>query len=283
MKSLPVFFVILIPFFLLTSCFPSQRTTQPPQGTAVSTATLKPTDTYMPVFTQTPIPTLDPESVNETVQPFLQDPLNCESPCFWGFIPGETSMAEVKAFFDPLGFTHREGKDWDSGNDFYAVGYDESISRDSDVTFFFANNLLKYIMITPNISFPKQSSSRDWIAYSPDTLIKKYGSPSRVQFAADFQQRIGIDMIMYFDTSNVIAQYSGIDMDPSKFCPLIDPIFDSIRLWIGPDPTTQPSFETIPLEKATSLTTDEFAKLMLGNPQNACIKFNNKVFYYGEP
>ena len=90
-------------------------------------------------------------------------------------------------------------------------------------------------------------------------------------------------MIMYFDASNLIVDYSGLNLFPHnppspRLCPLTAP-FDYVRLWIGEDPPHPPMFDTVPLEKATSLTLDQFTQLMLGNPQNACFTINDNVFH----
>ncbi|MDX9993404.1 MAG: hypothetical protein RBS68_15290 [Anaerolineales bacterium] len=196
--------------------------------------------------------------------------MNCAVPCFWGIIPGKTSFDEARIFFSKLGFTPFEGRD------FYTISYDSGTGHDSSVTLHINNNLVDDIRITLGIPKPKEGSSREWIAYSPETLIKRYGEPSRVQFAVNSGPAlvgsdpvIGINMILYFDTSDLIVHYSGVGMTPKWFCPLTAP-FDFVRLWIGHNPPDTPSFETVPLEKATSLTLNQFAQLMTGDPKKAC-------------
>jgi len=221
------------------------------------------------------VDTLEPEIARATIEPLLQEPMNCDAPCFWGIIPGKTSFEEARIFFSELGFTPFEGTF--EGRYFYTVSYDSGTGHDSSVILTIDNNLVKNIEVTPDIPKPKEGSPRQWIAYSPETLIKRYGSPSRVQFAVDWQQSITINMIMYFDTSDLIVNYSGVGMNPELFCPLTAP-FDFVRLWMGHNPPDTPSFETVPLEKATSLTMDQFTQLMLGNPQKACFTLNGDVF-----
>jgi len=56
------------------------------------------------------------------------------------------------------------------------------------------------IEITPIITRQTDGSPRQWIAFSFETLIKKYSKPSRVEFAFEpGQGNIGINMILYFD------------------------------------------------------------------------------------
>ena len=298
MKSISWLSLLLISILVLAGCAPVSPTIQPtlemqlPSPTNLpATDTVAPTPTQTPAVTetasttatQTPLVTLASDSVKETMQPLLQDPMNCADPCFLGITPGKTSVDKAKAFFDPLGFKHREGTDPNSGRDFYSVAYETSIGRDSSVTLFVSNNLVENIEITPEIIKQKQGSPREWIAYSPETLIKKYGKPSRVEFGLDLGQvNTTIVMIMYFDKLDLIALYSGYEAIPGhprspQFCPYTFP-FDHVRFWMGANPPNPPQMPSIPLEKATSLTVDQFSQLMLGNPQNACFTVNGDAF-----
>ena len=82
------------------------------------------------------------------------------------------------------------------------------------------NNMVESITVTPDIPKPIEGSPREWIAFSPETLIKRYDSPSRVSFTvssygiAGSPMNIGMNMIMYFDTPGLIVHYSGYNMTP---------------------------------------------------------------------
>jgi len=242
---------------------------------------IPPTQTITPTIastvTPTPFNTLEPAQVTETLRPLLKDPMNCAVPCFWGIIPGKTSFDEARVFFRKLGFTPFEGIF--EGRDFYTISYDSGTGYHSSLTIHPFNNLIENMMVTPDIPKPKEGVPREWIAYSPETLIKRYGNPSSVRFTvssygmAGLPSNIGINMIMYFDTSDLIVHYSGYGMTPELFCPLTAP-FDFVRLWIGPNPPDTPSFETVPLEKATSLMIEQFTQLMLGDAKKACFAVN---------
>ena len=143
------------------------------------------------------------------------------------------------------------------------------------------------IEINPEIDKQVEGGSREWIAYSPETLIRKFGAPSRVQWAVDWGYiNMSIDFILYFDDLNLIAEYSGLYSRDNmilehphspRVCPLTDPI-DFVRLWMGNRPPDPPAFETVPLEKATNLTIEQFTQLMLGDPQEACFVLNGDAF-----
>jgi hypothetical protein len=257
---------------------------------APATATLTPlptlTMTPSPTLTPTPVDTLEPEKITETLQPLFKDPMNCDVPCFWGIIPGKTRLSEARVFFSRLGFIPYEGKDQNSpssGMYFYTISYDTGTGHDSSMTILASNDVVENIEITPYIIKQIEGSPRKWIAYSPETLIKRYGKPSHVEFTVsslgspDIPMNIGISMIMYFDTWDLVVHYSGYNMDPNMLCPLTAP-FDSVGLWIGPNPPDSPYFETVSLEKATSLTIDQFTQLLLENHQHACLTLKEDAF-----
>jgi hypothetical protein len=300
MKPVLLLSLFLTPTFALAGCAPFRQTGQPAQS---ATAPTNATSILTPVITDmepstptetvslpsdTPSPTillvtLEPAQVTETLQPLIKEPMNCAVPCFWGIIPGKTSFDEAKNFFSRLGFSPFEGINPNSGKYFYTISYDSGTGHDSSVTLHTNNNLVNDIVVNPDIPKPKEGSPREWIAYSPETLIKKFGTPSRVEFAGVSQGLagsppvIGIDMIMYFDTSNLVVWYSGVGMNPKPFCPLTAP-FDFVRLGMGHNPPAMPSFQTMPLEEATSLTMDQFTQLMTGDPKKACFKLKDELF-----
>jgi hypothetical protein len=216
----------------------------------------------------------------ETIQPLLDNPLNCEEPCFWGIIPGKTSFDEAKDFFSHLGYTPFEGKDPNSGRDFYTITISNSENElNSYVILLPINNLVKNIEVKPHITQNTAGIHSDWIAYSPETLITQFGKPSRVEFAIG--PNFGIAMIMYFDEPKLIAFYGDYYMVPDSpdsplFCPATAP-FDMVSLLMGEDPPNPP-LEGIPFEKATSLTIDQFTQLMLGDPQEACLTVDGDLF-----
>lgn len=267
MTCLYLFLAIVLGIF---GCVPVSSTKMPVQ---IETSVSSPT----PTITLTPLDTLEPAQVTETLQPLIKEPMNCAVPCFWGIIPGKTHLDEARIFFSRLGFTPFDGTDRNSpssGMYFYTISYD---SGSGYLSLYASENLVEDIVVTPDIPKPKEGSPREWTAYSPETLIKQYGSPSRVEFAIDWGPSITINMIMYFDVSDLIVNYSGYNMTPKTFCPLTAP-FDFVRLWMGHNRPHTPSFETISLEKATSLTMDQFAQLMKADPKKACFNLKEDAF-----
>lgn len=239
--------------------------------------------TFAPISADTPEPikTLEPAIAMKTMQPLLTQPLNCGSvSCFWGIIPEKTTLKEVREFFGSLGFEALEGVDSLSSKNFYSITYDTSNGKISGLEIYFdKSNLVESMMISPDIPTPINGAPSELVGYSPDMLIKMYGRPSKVSFVMGLGQmsNIHIGMIIYFDNANVIANYSGYHMKPDNFCPLSAP-YDYARLWIGKNPQNTPPYETLPLEQVSTLNTEEFSQLLLGDPQKACFSLNVNMF-----
>ncbi len=290
MKSFIYLFLYAIMILAVTGCAPSDNTITPGQTNPLPSSTLTPTITFTqpistvtPTSIPTPVDTLEPVIANATLEPLLRDPLNCSEPCFWGIIPGQTDFEEAKLFFSRLGFIPFEGTDDEFGGQFYTIHYETKNGEDSSVILSALSNKVINIVIKPRIIRQEEGSSRDWIAYSQETFIKKYGQPSRVEFNLAWPGLGGSEIIMtmYFNAVDLIVSYTGENTLPSsnhspRLCPLTDP-FDYVRLWLGPNPPHTP-LTGVPLEEATSLTMDQFTQLMLGDPQKACFVVNGDVF-----
>jgi len=222
---------------------------------------------------------MEPERADEKIKTLLQEPVDCPAPCFWGVVPEQTTSVGARNIFSQFGLQTTiityEGKDY------YNVDYDVDTGLSLNVNIPIQNNLVETITVTLVSDLQKAGITREWLAYSPETLIKRYGLPSRVDFAADWGPKSFFSMQMYFDAVGLIVQYAGNDIIPrqkgaSQVCPLTAK-FDAVRLWMGKNPRHPPG-EGISLEKTTSLTMDAFSKLMTGDPNHACFTFDGDVF-----
>jgi hypothetical protein len=136
-----------------------------------------------------------------------------------------------------------------------------------------------------NITPEKQEPGiwREWLAYSPETLIERYGPPAYVGIAADWGPGTAtfFSLKMRYDALDLIVDYYGESIIPTKrgvsqICPLAVQ-FDSVRIWLGENPAYPPG-PGVPLDEVTSLTVDEFAQLMIGDPDDACFMFDGNAY-----
>lgn len=284
MKPLTYLSLFLVIALGISGCVPAGSTTTPTQSeTPVSSSTLIPptsTSTSTPTETSTATPpvTLEPEQAKETITTLLQDSVDCEAPCFWDITPGQTTLSEVINIFIHFGLQVKSTTY--QGTDFYGIEYEFESGLSISVVLTIQNEIVENLRIK---MLPEKLSAgvpRMWSAYSPETLINRYGPPSKVDFSLDKGPNLAFAMDMYFDSVDLIVQYGITNIIPYQNSPQICPLtaqFDSVRVWMGKDPYAPP-FELVPLEKATSMTMNEFADLMTGNPNKACFNIDATKF-----
>ncbi len=288
LKSLTLLITLAL---LLTACsggtalpsatIPPSATASPsstPEPTASSTSTLTPSPT--PTATLTPPASLEPEQARETIEALLREPVDCAAPCFWGIMPGQTQLGEAKNIFIHFGLQSEYTTTLED-KDFYEVDYGSDTGLSLIVLLTVQNETVENLRIHPHPEKQKTGVPREWLAYSPETLIERYGVPSRVNFVLDWGPRPFFEMDMYFDAVDMIVEYDGHDIIPRqkgspRVCPLTDQ-YEGVGLWMGKDPYYPPR-GGVPLEKATSMTLQEFADLMTGDPTKACFVINGEVF-----
>ena len=266
---------------------------------AISSPTLAPTTTPLPAVSATsPIvsptappptqtatptqpPTLNPDQAREAISELLREAADCDAPCFWGIVPGQTTFGEAKNTFAHLGLDLEETTPLE-GRAFYEARYALDTGLSSGTVIGVRNDLVETLTeyITPESRIP--GVPREWLAYSPETLISRYGPPSRVDFALGWGPTSFFDMTMYFDGFDLIVEYAGYDIIPRQkgtatVCPLSDQ-FEDVRIWMGEDPVYPPPPGGVPLETATPMTMAEFSDLMTGDPAEACFQIRADVF-----
>ena len=274
---------------LIVGCLPNNPTLtstqtwiQPPTYTSVSPTF---TPSFEPLQTATSMlaATLDPIQARKTIRTLLQEPVDCMAPCFWEITPGKTQFEDTKKIFDHLGLQLRH-TNTQNNKDFYGVIFDSDNGLRITPVFTIQNGIVKNINVGINPETSKEGAPREWSAYSPETLIRRYGPPSRVDFGIAWGPGPSsfFEMIMYFDTIDLIVEYGGQDIIPWQqkssphFCPLAAQ-FEIVRLWMGKDPIDPPA-NAVQLEKATSMTMEEFSKLMTEEPNQACFNLKGDMF-----
>ncbi len=262
-----------------STALPTITKTRPPSPTVVSvTSTPSPAPTI--TATLTPPVALEPEQAKETIRTLLREPVDCTAPCFWGIVPGQTTLGEAKNIFAKLRFSLEYTNTLD-GKEFYDSAYDFDNGLSVSPLLAVQNNIVTTLTVYITPETQQEEVPREWSTYSPETLITRYGTPSRVDF---FLGRVAptpdYSIVLYFDTVDLIVEYYGYDytFDGSfvQTCPLINQ-WNDVRIWMGKNPQYPPSLG-VSLEEATSLTLEEFSILMTGDPQNACLKLKENVF-----
>jgi hypothetical protein len=287
-KPLRFLFLVLIIAFVISGCVPGSPTTLPTQAeTPFSPTVIPPTSTLTPAPIKTatlyPPATLMPEKAKETIQTLLKAPVDCLAPCFWGMTPGKTTLDEARNIFVHLGL--QMASSTADGKDFSGVAHKFDSGLSIHVILTIQNDFVENLRVNILPEKQKKGIPREWLAYSPETLIKRYGPPTKVEFTIAWGPSTSslFVMVMYFDTIDLIIEYSGDNIIPwqQKGSPQVCPLgaqFDIVRIWMGKDPVYPPA-HVVPLEKATSLTLEEFSKLLMaGTPEKACINLKGEMF-----
>ena len=266
----------VIPFSTLTF-LPSSIAILP---TATPTLSQTPTSSPSPTGTSTQLTTLEPAEASEAIKTLLQEPVDCEAPCFWGIMPGQSTFDEAVRAITHFGlqllYTNTlDNKEFRQSE--YAFENGLSISTILTIQNKIVGNLR--VGITPEMQ--KAGVPRQWLAYSPETLITRYGMPSKVSIAVDSGPRSFFDMVMYFDEVELIVEYTGYNIiggtaASPQVCPLTDQ-FNHVGIWMGQNPVNPPP-SGVPLEDATYLTIEEFSELMTRNSDNACFNLKSEIF-----
>jgi hypothetical protein len=269
---------------LNTNTMHPSQTTIPPTLTskpsATLTATIKPSFTPEPsptrTMTLTPYPSPNPERAEELIKILLQKSMDCSSPCFGGIVPNKTTLSEARNILTNLGLELIA-----INNDNQHFVYNTDIrAKDKNLSLILTGHDEIISDINLGLLPEKQQPdvAREWLAFSPETLIHRYGQPSKLNLVlARGPSSDAMFMNVYFDIVNLIIQY-GFDISHNKIriCPLIDQVIE-IRLWVGNDPINPPK-GGLPLEETTSLSLDTFSKLMTGEPKKACFSIKPEAF-----
>lgn len=286
MKSIHFIHFLLVVCAILSGCASNGGTftpigteTQLPSPTSIP-PTVRSTSTVQSAQTPSPPPpvTLEHGQAADIIRKFLHEPVYCETSCFLGITPAKTTLGEAKDIFVHLGinleFTISEG-----GNKFYSGIYDSGDGLKITSILAVQDNIIKNIKVGITPAKQKAGSSQEWSAYSPERLIRRYGTPSKVNFVLDWGPQSFFEMDMYFDKFDLIVQYtvySFIEETYPKVCPLTIP-FEHISLWMGKNPR-YPPHDIVLLEEGTSLTLEEFSELVTRSPDKACFTVKKEVF-----
>jgi hypothetical protein len=252
--------------------------------TALSLADLDPTpsvtaisDTKMPqtptivAATLTPLPTLEGEQLEAAIAELLANPMNCDVPCWWGFIPGITNIAEIRHAISPFGFDISEYYD-EEGNLYTRLGIGYVAERNDfeiRIGFWFSDSILAGVT-----------------AYSPSVskILTEYGQPDEIwiETMGFMREDLPVRLNMVYFQEGMAAGYvvDGDIQDGRVRGCFADKEIGRLRLVVPNSATSYRDFSTIfekdrhylPLEQATGLTMDEFIERFSDPTWPQCIE-----------
>lgn len=257
-------------------------------------SSLYPSDAFVPTATPTSVDLQNTELLT-VVQELLRPDEDCQLPCFWGFIPGVSSVSEVQDFWMTTFEIPLETTLSDDGRifaSFWADFVPQNTNTDIFVTMTFRDDVLWLFNITMfDISI---WLGDDWLS-PPDVLqelpdgteifigVRLPGGPSTVSLTlVNTEANIMIRKVYQLHISgNIISPDST---EPLLLCPTENNLIYS-SLWILDDETpisieevlgnpTFPGSELAvyqPIEFMTNLSSDEFSEFIHENPDD-CVE-----------
>jgi hypothetical protein len=228
--------------------------------------------------TLTPLPTLEGEELETRVAELLENPMNCDVPCWWGAIPGVTSINEIKHAISPYNFDIYEYYD-EEGRVYFRLGIGHVEERNDfevRIVYGFSDSVLAGVT-----------------AYSPSVskFLAKYGEPDEVWLETMSHEREGdlpVRLNLVYLQKGIAVGYvvdGEINNEVVMAC-FADKETGRLRL-LAPNTTTSygdfsPIFEVdrryISLGEATGLTMEEFMQRFNDPTQPQCIETPAKLW-----
>jgi hypothetical protein len=247
--------------------------------TPIFTYSATPTLTPLPTMTLTPLPTVGPTQAKNTLLQLLMKQEPCQSPCFWGITPNQTTIGEAQNIFNRLDLKLNNTLQKEE-KDYYATDFGFGSGASVSIVLRVQNGLVDSIRTDIGLAnYKSVPPVREWLAFSPETILPQYGTPTRVEFQITAPPcddpsacTVFYVMIIYFDKPDLFVEYDSKLINDEKIikvCPLLDQ-YDGVSIWLGKNADNVPTNAGVSLEKATSLTIEQFYTLMLQKPKAAC-------------
>jgi hypothetical protein len=242
--------------------------------------------TIVPTSTPLPVPTATFQSI-ESVYELIKTNGNCNELCFWGIIPGITTVEDFPAWTQNSPVSFRQSKD---------DRYDFSFTTDAETSYYgwlrVENGIVTSIKVTISSDSELTPNTReDWQFFSMASILEKFGTPSLILVDTEHSHELEPNQIeetvlhsydFFFDDIGLIVGYDGGNIANAKngaytFCPGQDPVW-SIDLWIN-STENAPSRRYLPnIEEAAGIPNEVFRERLLADPENYCQEMRADVF-----
>lgn len=257
--------------------------------TITATVVFQPTTETESIVTSTPFSfqSLPIEKKKADVLELYNSNANCKLPCWWGFMPGETTWNTVEQFLDDYGLNrHFLVKESESDSDFVVIVYipvPPELSENEILTQEYRVDNGKIAIIYPEQ--PQETSK----IYSISEILNTYGPPTEVwidTIGFSFSEYFPFRVVLFYPEKGILIKY----LDDADFtneyligCP--QERSGKLTLW---SPEMEMSFPEAlngtnalgthgeqyykPLEEATDMDLETFYKTYLDPNTDVCIE-----------
>lgn len=267
------------------------------QGTLLSTQTLVTpsisTLTSMPlptiIETSTPIPKLPPAEAQEAIMNLLKTNAGCQFPCWWGFVPGETSWLDVERTVTPLALQIYLSK---SNNNPIQVGYvkflvpKEVWETAIDHIYTIRSGIVDAIEI--------EVVNVEW--YTLSKLLSTYGKPTEIWLRTYNKARendLPFDTLLFYADRQMIMRFYSQGNQQGVLiqgCPQQHPVA-MLFFWSGNNNwnfleatahtvnlKNEEWWPYLPLQDVTQMTIDEFYAIFSNSQNSKCIETSSEYW-----
>jgi hypothetical protein len=255
--------------------------------------------TYTPTFaptafpiTPTAVPSLNATERTDRFEELLRSNAGCDLPCWWSIEPGITPWFQTEQLLSALGSTITTQPNQTTQLTYHAAaGFDrEDDGIFNRLGFFERDSVVDSILIRAQTPSNTRGLISLWESYAPETIILKYGAPTRVwlssegEFAeAPADNMAPYEIWLFYDDLGFLIRYSGkVAIQPMYlFCPTFG--LDG-NLGLGIELVLQSVTSRVPLERdlvnrplpslgdASGLTIGQFADMLLNPGEPACFE-----------
>lgn len=264
--------------------------TATPIPSATLTKTLRPTKTITPTPTNTwtPFPTLAHSETRKLIEQLLTNNANCELPCVWGMIPGETTWHEAQQYLNSfMEYYGQGGGGTYSGTSFGYKYPPHEITRKVDINI----DVEKYLVSGFDL-FPPGTVYR----YSLGQILTRYGSPESIYIhtypSSPIAGKLPFYVFLHYPEYGFSAFFSfnakKIE-EELQVCPKNQQIGPELDIW---NPTEEAysleelytsffedeSIITLSVEEALGISTEEFTNVYRNGETTECFTTPGEIW-----
>jgi hypothetical protein len=276
-----------------------------PTPVSTSTAAISTVDSTTTPTLSLP-PTISPDLWYQAIIDILSSNGNCRLPCWWGVHPGESTLQSFNNVFYPIGYNELN-KQGDFSEDF-SISVNQINIPNLLMRMSFENNIVQRIYIlADNINKPGDKVShfddfaRAMEKYSLESILAHYGIPSRVYLEVYPKYEPTSPLIyalwVFYDDLGILIDYEGegivIQGELVKICPDYDKLY-TMEFYLQ-SPQIKPFLSgfadeiqtfneqvsqksLLPLDKATTLTLEEFHNIFISEKQDKCFQSSRELW-----
>jgi hypothetical protein len=252
--------------------------------------------------TVTPLPTLPGPEAKVLVEQLLLDNSNCQLPCWWRFVPGQSTMQEIQQFHRSLNsIVHRIGSESDPSYQ-VDVNLGDGLIVNEWYSSLDGNGVLSQIFVGGVVIIEDRPGYGDprfqhlFEAYTLPSILNAYGTPDQVNVTTDSSAPqdgpLYYRINLFYRERSFMVEYSGVNErrgDTLLLCPQRS--FIALWLWppdemktieqvveygpnIGPD-----DFRAyVPIGRVNGMTIDEFYKTFSDASYEGCLETNASLW-----